>query len=158
MFRCMIQKTTFELEPETREKLLVYLNNCKNKGFNIGLYQLDITDMEAIFLPVLEKEFGLVTRFDRVWGHFTTKGGERPFHNHAETTMVYYLDIPEGDVGMLVYEGAGEIIPKTGDLYIFPPRLRHKITANKTDKTRWAIASSCSSEDVLFKELVKKNS
>ena len=152
----MIQKTTFELEPKLREELLVYLNNCKNKGFNIGLYHLDVTDMEAIFLPILEKEFGLKVRFERIWGHFTTKGGSRPFHNHTETTMVYYLDIPEGDVGSLVYEGAGEIIPKTGDLYIFPPRLRHKITPNNTDKTRWAIASNCSPENVLFMEKSKR--
>ena len=153
----MIQKTTFELDPEVRKELLVYLNNCKNKGFNIGLYHLDITDMEAIFLPVLEKEFNFKTRFDRIWGHFMDKGGERPFHNHTESTMLYYLDIPEGDVGKFVYEG-GEIIPKTNDLYIFPPRLRHKITPNNTDKTRWAIASNCSPQEILFTEKVKKNS
>jgi len=93
-------------------------------------------------LPVIEKEFGLKLKFKRVWGHFMDKGGERPWHKHTHMTFLYYLQIPDGDVGNFVHED-GEIIPRENDLYVFPPRLNHKILPNKTDKTRWAIGAEC---------------
>jgi len=148
----LIQKTTFELPPQQKQKLLLYLNKLVTSQ-NIGLFHLDVTEMEEIFLPVLEDKFGLKTRFERVWGHYMTKGGERPFHKHSVVTMLYYLDIPNGDVGTFVTHDE-RIIPKTNDLYLFPEKLQHKITPNNTDKIRWAIASECKPESALFKELV----
>ena len=150
----MIQKTTFELPPAKREEILSFLNSCKG-SLEIGLYHLDVTDMEELFLPVIEKEFGVITRFERIWGHFMDKGGERPWHKHSCMTMLYYLEIPDGDIGNFVHEG-GEIIPKNNDLYLFPTYLNHKIKPNNTDKTRWAIASNCHPEEKLYQEL-KKN-
>ncbi len=88
----------------------------------------------------MQKAFGVTRRFQRVWGHFMDKDGERPWHKHSAETFLFYLQIPEGDCGNFVYEG-GEIIPKEGDLYIMEPKLNHKILPNKTDETRWAIAA-----------------
>ena len=68
------------------------------------------------------------------------KGGERPWHKHSAETFLYYLQIPDGDVGIFVHEG-GEIVPKEGNMYLMEPKLNHKILPNKTDKTRWAIAA-----------------
>jgi len=110
--------------------------------------------MEAIFLPVLEDKFGLKTRFERVWGHYMTKGGERPWHKHSVVTMLYYLDIPDGDVGNFVTPEE-TIIPKNNDLYLFPAKMQHRITPNNTDETRWAIASECLPQEFLYKDLTK---
>ena len=152
----MIQKTVFKLPPEKREEILSLLKS-KKEPTKIGLYYLDITEMEELFLPILEKAFGLKTRFERVWGHFMDRGGERPFHKHSVVTMLYYLEIPPGDCGSFVCPDY-KISPKENDLYIFPAKLTHRITPNNTDGTRWAIASECLPESILFKELVKKNS
>ena len=149
----MIQKTTLELPPEKRKEILSYLNSC-SKGQEIGLYHLDVTDMEKIFLPVLEDKLGFKTRFENIWGHYMDRGGERPWHKHGTSTMLYYLDIPDGDVGNFVHKD-GEIIPKTGDLYIFPPHLNHKINPNNTDSRRWAIGSNCKFEEKLYQEIGK---
>ena len=122
-----------------KQKLLRFLE-AKKQHNNIGLYYLDVAEFEEIFVPVMEKAFGKTIRFQRVWGHFMDKGGERPWHKHSAETFLYYLQIPDGDCGHFVCEQE-EIIPKEGDLYIMEPKLNHKITPNKTDKTRWAIAA-----------------
>ena len=142
-----IKKTTLQLSPDKKKELLALLKSRKEAGCEIGLYYLDTTELEEIFLPVLEKEFDLHTRFERVWGHFMDKGGERPWHKHSRVTMLYYLEIPEGDCGNFVYS-EGIIIPKENDLYIFPAKLNHKITQNMTHQTRWAIASESIPESV----------
>ena len=134
-----------------KQELLKYLNKIK-ANTKIGLYELDVTEWESIFLPILKDQFDMDTRFVRIWAHYMDNGGDRPNHKHSSVTMLYYLEIPDGDVGKFVYEG-GEIIPKAGDLYIFPENLEHKITPNNTNKTRWALASECEDEAKLFSEI-----
>ena len=132
-------KAQFQLPPQVKQNLLSQLEAQKQKT-DIGLYYLDVTELEEIFVPVMQKAFGITKRFQRVWGHYMDKGGERPWHKHSAETFLFYLQIPDGDCGNFVYAG-GEIIPKEGDLYIMEPKLQHKILPNKTDKTRWAIAA-----------------
>ncbi len=148
-----IRKTTFTLPELKKEEILAFLNCCKKSAL-YDLYYLDVTEMEEIFLPILDKAFYLKTRFERVWGHYMDKGGERPWHKHNNVTMLFYLQIPDGDCGSCVHP-EGTITPKENDLYIFPAKLSHKITPNRTNETRWAIASECKPESVLFREQVK---
>jgi len=116
----------------------------------IGLFELDNTELEEIFIPLIDKYISEGWRFMRVWGHYMKNGADRPDHAHDCTTMIYYLSIPAGDCGTLVM-GKTPYPPVEGTLTVMEPGVHHLITPNNTDETRWAIAAEMIQDEDLRK-------
>lgn len=116
----------------------------------IGLFYLDNTDLEETFIPLIDKYIGEGWRFERVWGHYMKRGGDRPDHTHDGTTMIYYLSIPEGDCGTLVV-GQTAYLPVEGTLTVIEPGAHHLITPNNTDEIRFVIAAEMITDENLRK-------
>jgi hypothetical protein len=108
----------------------------------VGLIYLDKKRMQEIFSPYMKKHFDKQGVFERAWIHWMRDGGSRDKHQHSLWTYLYYLDIPEGDIGNLVIDG-DTIKPVEGTHIMFPNKTYHSITPNKTPQTRWAFAAEC---------------
>lgn len=107
---------------------------------DIGLIYLDVDEMREIFAPYIKKHFDKELKFHRAWIHWMKKGGSRPRHHHSHWTYLYYLDIPKGDSGTLVFDDE-EFQPKEGTHVMFPKNTKHSITPNNTNVIRWAFAA-----------------
>lgn len=127
---------------QVKEKLLALAKNTKpaHEETDIGLIYLHAGEMQEIFTPYIKKHFSKELKFQRAWVHWMKKGGSRPIHHHSHWTYLYYLDIPPGDSGTLLFEDE-ELQPVEGTHVIFPKNIKHSITPNNTDVTRWAFAA-----------------
>ncbi len=136
-------ETAFDPIPiKTKEKILQIAKCTKpiHDETDIGLIYLDVSEMHEIFAPYMKKHFEKDLKFQRAWVHWMKKGGSRPKHHHGHWTYLYYLDIPEGDSGTLVFDD-DEFQPVEGTHLMFPKNTKHSITPNNTDVTRWAFAA-----------------
>ncbi len=128
--------------PEYTKQMILELAAPKMESKNIGLIYLDKVKMTTLFAPYIKKHFGNDMRFDKAWVHFMRTGGERPRHHHNGWTYLYYLEIPDGDSGSLLFDDH-TIKPVEGTHIIFPKDTKHSISPNKTGKIRWAFAANC---------------
>lgn len=136
-------ETAFDPIPKkVKEEILEMARTIKpaHDATEIGLIYLDNQRMLEIFSPYMEKHFDRKLKFQRSWVHWMKKGGSRPKHQHSHWTYLYYLDIPKGDSGTLLFED-GEFQPVEGTHVMFPKDTKHSITPNHTDVTRWAFAA-----------------
>jgi len=135
--------TVFDPIPkQVKEKLLQLAKTTKpaHDETDIGLIYLDTKEMQEIFSPYIKKHFSKELKFRRAWVHWMKKGGSRPKHHHSHWTYLYYLDIPKGDSGTLLFEDE-QLQPVEGVHVMFPKNVKHSITPNNTDVTRWAFAA-----------------
>ena len=140
----MLEQHFDPIPQELKEEILRTAVNTKpvHDEVEIGLIYLDKDRMLEIFGPYIEKYFGKKVTFLRSWVHWMNKGGARQSHHHSHLTFLYYLDIPPGDVGSMIIEGQ-VIKPIEGTHIMFPKNVKHSITANATEKSRWAFAAEC---------------
>ena len=133
----------FDPIPEETKQYLLKLSRDITPVFDtgdIGLVYLDKDEMMKIFGPYMIKHFKKEKKFTRAWTHWMKDGGSRPRHQHSSWTYLYYLDIPKGDSGTLVFDD-GKLQPIEGTHVMFPRKTYHSITPNNTKKTRWAFAA-----------------
>ena len=106
------------------------------------LIYLNTELLEEFFLKKIKNAFDVDYHFARVWAHYTKLGGDRPEHFHCNDTFLYYLSIPPGECGNLVYNGI-EVEPKEGMMYIIEAGTFHSVKPNHSKGVRWAIAAEC---------------
>ena len=97
-----------------------------------------------------------------IWANINTKHSFNTRHNHpgCDLAGVYYVKVPEGDVGNIVFSDPRHVLsygdqfiaeryvggentsrfPVEGNMYLFPPSLEHSVMPNKTDEDRISIS------------------
>lgn len=97
-----------------------------------------------------------------IWFNISKKNNFNAIHNHPKCDLsgVYYVKIPEGDCGDIIFRDprpslaygntffieryhVGDNIgrkPEVGNMYIFPSSLDHSVTPNMTDDDRISIS------------------
>ena len=131
--------------PEKTKKKILALAAKRTAATNegdIGLIYLDREEMFEIFGPYIKKLFDKDMRFERSWVHWMKDGGSRPRHQHSAWTYLYYLDIPDGECGNIVFDD-DELKPIEGTHIMFPAKTYHSINPNNTHHTRWAFSAEC---------------
>ena len=139
----MYESVCDPLAEEVKEELLQLAETTppSYQEADIGLTYLDADKMLEIFAPYMKKHFGKEMKFERAWVHWMKEGGSRPRHQHSTWTYLYYLHIPEGDSGHIVFDRNEIIYPIEGTHIMFPGKTYHSITPNNTKQTRWAFAA-----------------
>tara|TARA_B100001250_G_scaffold412372_1_gene443402 strand:- start:1636 stop:2220 length:585 start_codon:yes stop_codon:yes gene_type:complete len=97
-----------------------------------------------------------------IWANINQRGDYNISHNHPTCDMsgVYYVKVPKGDSGALVFEDPRPayvfgnrfyvdrytqgnmhgVTPEEGTMFLFPSSLMHSVLANKTDEDRISIS------------------
>tara|TARA_B100001996_G_scaffold344502_1_gene300309 strand:+ start:1031 stop:1615 length:585 start_codon:yes stop_codon:yes gene_type:complete len=97
-----------------------------------------------------------------IWANINKKGDFNISHSHPACDMsgVYYVKVPKGDSGCLVFEDPRPayvfgnrffvdrysdgnmhgVTPKEGMMLLFPSSLMHSVLANKTDEDRISLS------------------
>ena len=97
-----------------------------------------------------------------IWANINTKNNFNNRHNHpgCDLAGVYYVKVPEGDAGNIVFNDPRHVLsygdpfiakryvggentsrfPVEGNMYLFPPSLEHSVMPNKTDEDRISIS------------------
>lgn len=90
---------------------------------------------------------------EEVWTHWVEPGQSTMFHTHQDPgppglSFVYWVDFPKdsGDlIGILQvdkYRHFHKVVPKTGDLVVFPTYLPHMTARNCSNQTRISISGN----------------
>lgn len=76
-----------------------------------------------------------------LWSTRLPKGGYHVKHNHPKGWMsgVCYIDVPSSAGGLLEFESSF-LIPRTGDVVVFPSDTVHGVTEYQGDKPRLTVA------------------
>ena len=90
---------------------------------------------------------------DEAWTHLVEPGQSTMFHTHQDPgppglSFVYWVNFPEKSgnfVGILQvdkYRHFHDVIPKAGDLIVFPTYLPHMTTRNLSNETRISVSGN----------------
>ena len=122
-----------------------------------------LLDKFEYILPILPFEPAIVSLENYcIWANINTKNSFNTRHNHpgCDLAGVYYVKVPEGDVGNIVFNDPRQVLsygdqfitqryvggestsrfPVEGNMYLFPPSLEHCVMPNKTDEDRISIS------------------
>ena len=87
--------------------------------------------------------------FNEYWFNIANPGESTGVHNHkkkSKVSGVFYLQIPKNSGNLNFKSERSEIFelkPKTGKLVLFPSKLNHFVTKNKSDEQRISLAFNC---------------
>ena len=98
--------------------------------------------IQELMKPILDK-LDVNYKVTVAWVHILAPGAFHTTHNHADDTVVYYLNTPPNSGNLVFPDRQQEIIPEEDMLVIVPARERHSININKSNKPRIALAFSC---------------